>query len=166
MAKGKKTKPPIDLVELLREPMQIRVGGELKTVSPFEAQFEQTAARALNGDVRSATSFIRWCIAEGLVAKPRAFDECQDLPPVPRDWDETEFFEAYCRFGRPPPWPGRRDGLTETARAALKGAKRAARTWAPTIRSISVLAAAIQIRHQAMAKTLITSMWSATVDRL
>ena len=127
MAKRKKPPPQFDLNAILHEPMTIKIGGVTKRVSPFEAQFEQCAAMALGGNIGAANTFIRWCLSEGLITKPAVYDDHQYSLIVPRDWEMDEFWEMYLKQGGPPPWPGKRDGLTDEARAERKRAMRARR---------------------------------------
>jgi hypothetical protein len=83
---------------------------------PFEAEIERCAMDALSGDLTASRKFLKWCLREGLIVKPKEPDEsCENLI-IPKDWDRGEFLEMFHKYGRPP-WAGERDGLTAAARA-------------------------------------------------
>jgi hypothetical protein len=101
--------PPVDVAQVLNEPITVKQGGISREVSPFEAGIRRLVSRALKDkDWNSAVAFIRLCDKHGIM-EPAPSKDC-GVMYFPKDWDVEEWSEMYMRYG-PPPWPGDRDGL-------------------------------------------------------
>ena len=120
--KSKRT-PLIDLDHVLNGPVKVKVGDKVQTMSPIEAEYEQLAMRAMNGDVQAGIQFVRLCIKEGLVARAQPDDDWDYRLIIPDDWSNEEWSANFDKYG-PPPWPGERDGLTDEAREERAAKKR------------------------------------------
>lgn len=121
-----KAKPLIDLAAVLNEPVKVRVGNEIRTLSPYEAEMEQCAAKALAGNITACRRFILACISQSIIDKPEVVDDWDYHLIIPPDWTTEEYYEKFAKFG-PPPWPGKRDGLTDAARKKRKANRRKGR---------------------------------------
>ena len=59
-----------DIGELLNEPVEVKVGGEVRKMSTFEASVWRLARKALDGDFRAILKFIKLCEEYGVIAPP------------------------------------------------------------------------------------------------
>ncbi|MES2904390.1 MAG: DUF5681 domain-containing protein [Pseudomonadota bacterium] len=103
---------PLDVLQILTEPVSIRINGDTQKVSLAEARLRQLITKAMKGDVKAAIKCIRLAEKYKLITpaiKHETYPGGANLT-IPREWTADEFLEMYQKFGDPP-WPGERDGL-------------------------------------------------------
>jgi hypothetical protein len=99
-----------DIAGLLNEPIEVKVAGKTKTMSPFEASFRQLAKRAIKErNLRAIIEFLNDCKEYGVLEQARAPSR-HGVVLMPNDWDREEWLEMLGKHGAPP-WPGKRSGL-------------------------------------------------------
>ncbi len=61
-----------DISGLLNEPVQVKAGGKVREMGPFEAGLRKRAKRAVDKDLRAILKFVKICEEYGAVAPPPA----------------------------------------------------------------------------------------------
>lgn len=80
---------PLDISDILNEPVEVMENGKVKQISKFEAMMKKTAQKAIAGDVRATIRFIRACEKFDLLLVPApATDGGVVVAPAGRDFEE------------------------------------------------------------------------------
>ena len=120
--RGRPPKPPLDtlsVVELLDGDVAVRQDGVVRTMSTFEVGVRKMVGKALAGDVRAALRFLKLCDRYDVI-KPGPERQTSGALHVPPGWDFDEWVAKFETYG-PPPWPGKRSGLTEEKEKLWRG---------------------------------------------
>ena len=82
-----------DISELLDEPVEVKVGGKVRTMQPFEASLRQLARKALGGNLRAIVRFVKNCEEYGVLVPPPA-DAGGGVIRAPRGVDFHEWLDS------------------------------------------------------------------------
>ena len=110
----KKAINQIDVAAILETPIQVKQGGQVKTMHPFEVMARQLLRQSLQDKNPTAIiEFLRLCQKYKLLSPPSAPSAISPVQYIPSDWNTDEWLEMLHRHG-PPPWPGPRNGLCKS----------------------------------------------------
>ncbi len=110
-----KKRPPSyeDLLNALNEEVTVRQGNKDRKMHPFEAAVRKMVTRAVTDrSVPHALQFLALLDKHNVLRPMPAQRKTSGVLEVPWEWDWDEWFEMFARHG-PPPWPGKRSGLTQ-----------------------------------------------------
>jgi len=116
--KKKPADPELDILDILRAPVAVRVNGETRYMDPQEAIFRQLLKSAINEGHRPSTRrLIKDLIAFGFLENTAALVTHGTIL-MPTRWDREEWLQMLKKHGLPP-WPGDDDGCADIDRPRL-----------------------------------------------
>ncbi len=104
---------PVDVFQILDEPVTVRQDGVTREISSFEASVHRLVSLALKDEnLDAALEFIKVC-EKYRIMMPASLPRAGGVLRYPRGWDRDEWWEMFNTHG-PPPGPGGRSGLCES----------------------------------------------------
>lgn len=95
--KGAPKKQPVDVFNLLDEPVTVKADDKERQMSPFEASFRRLAQRAIQGNLPAIIKFIKICEEYDVMAPPPAATG-GGVVVVPNDVDYNAWLEEHTEL--------------------------------------------------------------------
>lgn len=106
----------INVESILNAAIQVKQGGRVRQISALEAALRRQVGLVINKNDKTALTGLLKIFAQHGVLRATVRRH-PNVVNIPFDWDRTEWFAMYGKYGLPP-WPGPRNGMSAMATAS------------------------------------------------